>query len=370
MNCKTIDMQFCDLNRQYVAYKGEIDQAIQHVIQSSAFINGKEIELLENELSEYCNVKHSIAVSSGTDALLLALMAYDIRPGDEVICPAFSFFATASMVSLLKARPVFVDVSPIDFNIDVSKIEKAITPKTKGIIAVSLFGQCADYDALNELASKHNLWIIEDGAQSFGATYKGKKSCSLTEVATTSFFPAKPLGCYGDGGAIFTNNDHLAALIRQLRGHGQAARYYHERIGINGRIDTMQAAILRVKLKHFDEELKIRQHASELYSQKLHGLVLLPVVNENCTSTWAQFTIATDDRDLVRKKLTETGIPTAVHYPLPLPKQLAFSDLPDYNLKFEVSELLSDTVLSLPMHGLITDEEVETVTKAVIESLK
>jgi UDP-2-acetamido-2-deoxy-ribo-hexuluronate aminotransferase len=363
-------MQFCDLNKQYEAYKPEIDEAIQSVISSSAFINGKEIELLENELAEYTGTKHAIAVSSGTDALLLALMAYDIKPGDEVICPAFSFFATASMVSLLRARPVFVDVSPVDFNIDIDKISAAITPKTKGIISVSLFGQCADYDALNDLAAKYGIWVIEDGAQSFGATYKGKKSCSLTEIATTSFFPAKPLGCYGDGGAVFTQSDQVAALLRQLRGHGQAARYYHERVGINGRIDTIQAAILRVKLKYFDQEIKARQLASELYSQKLHGLVMLPVVNDNCTSTWAQFTIAIDDRDAIRKKLEEKGIPTAVHYPLPLPKQLAFSNLPSYNKPFEVSELLSDTVLSLPMHGLITEGEVETVAKAVIECLK
>ncbi len=360
-------MQFCDLNRQYEAYKPEIDQAIQSVIQSSAFINGNEIEKLEKELAEYAGVKHALAVASGTDALLLALMAYDIKPGDEVICPAFTFFATASMVSLLKARPVFVDVSPVDFNIDIEKIEAAITRKTKGIVAVSLFGQCADFDALNELAEKHGLWVIEDGAQSFGASYKGRKSCSLTEVSTTSFFPAKPLGCYGDGGAVFTQSDRLSALIRQLRGHGQMARYYHERIGINGRMDTLQAAILRVKLRHFDKEIASRQHAAELYSQHLHGLVMLPVVNEDCTSTWAQFTIALDNRDAVRKKLTELGIPTAVHYPLPLPKQLAFSGLPDYSKKFEVSELLSETVLSLPMHGMITDEEVETVAKAVIE---
>ncbi len=191
-------MQFCDLDKQYKEYKSEIDSAIQSVIDASAFINGKEIELLEEELANYCGVKHAIAVSSGTDALLLALMAYDLQPGDEVICPAFSFFASASLISLLKAKPVFVDVSPLNYNIDVSKIEKAITSKTKGIIAVSLFGQCVDFDSLNEVADKHGLWVIEDGAQSFGATYKGRKSCYLTEVYTTSFFPAKPLGFYGD----------------------------------------------------------------------------------------------------------------------------------------------------------------------------
>jgi UDP-2-acetamido-2-deoxy-ribo-hexuluronate aminotransferase len=360
-------MQFCDLNKQYKAYQSEIDDAMQRVINSSQFINGEEVVLLENELAAYSGSKHVIAVSSGTDALLLALMAYDIKPGDEVICPAFSFIATASMVSLLKAKPVFVDVSPIDFNIDVNKIEKAITPKTKGIIAVSLFGQCADFDVLNELANKYNLWLIEDGAQSFGAVYKGKKSCSLTDVAVTSFFPAKPLGCYGDGGAIFTQNDELAAQFKQLRSHGQSTRYYHERIGINGRMDTLQAAILRVKLKHFDDEIKVRQQASELYSQELHGLVMLPMMVDDCESTWAQFTICVDERDHIQRKLKERSIPTTVHYPLPLPRQLAFSNLPSYDKEFEVAELLSETVLSLPIHGFINDEEVKTVTQNLIE---
>jgi UDP-2-acetamido-2-deoxy-ribo-hexuluronate aminotransferase len=363
-------MQFCDLNRQYETYRAEIDQAIQSVINSSAFINGKEIELLEQELADYCGAKHAIAVSSGTDALLLALMAYDIQPGDEVICPAFSYFASASMVSLLKATPVFVDISPLDFNIDVSKIEQAITPKTKGIIAVSLFGQCANFDIMNEMAAHYGIWVIEDGAQSFGATYNERKSSSLTEIATTSFFPAKPLGCYGDGGAIFTSSDKLAAQMKLLRGHGQSARYHHDVVGINGRMDTLQAAILRVKLKHFDEEIEVRRHASELYSQQLHGLVMLPMVIEDCKSTWAQFAIGVGERDEVRKKLTQKGIPTAVHYPLPLPKQLAFSNLPSYNQSFEVSELLSGSVLSLPIHGMITDEEIKHVCDTLIKILK
>jgi len=362
-------MLFCDLNRQYETYRAEIDQAIQSVIISSAFINGQEIDLLEQELAAYCGAKHAIAVSSGTDALLLALMAYDIQPGDEVICPAFSFFATASMVSLLKATPVFVDVSPLDFNIDISKIEQAITSKTKGIIAVSLFGQCANFDILNEMAAHYGIWVIEDGAQSFGATYKERKSCSLTEIATTSFFPAKPLGCYGDGGAIFTSSDQLAEQMRLLRGHGQSTRYYHDVVGINGRMDTIQAAIIRVKLKHFDNEIEVRQRASELYSQQLHGLVMLPMIIEDCKSTWAQFTIGVGDRDEVRKRLSQKGIPTAVHYPLPLPKQLAFSNLPSYNQSFEVSELLSESVLSLPIHGLITDEEIKHVCDTLIEIL-
>lgn len=362
-------MQFCDLNRQYLAYQSEIDEAIHSVVNSSEFINGKAIQLLEKELAEFAGVKHVLACSSGTDALLMALMAYGIRPGDEVICPAFSFIASASMVALLKATPVFVDVSPVDYNIDVNKIEAKITNRTKGIIAVSLFGQCANFDALNELASKHGIWVIEDGAQSFGAIYKEKKSCALTPLAVTSFFPAKPLGCYGDGGAVFTSDDELADKLQKIRGHGQSARYIHDVIGINGRIDTIQAAILRVKLKYFEQEIEVRNQASERYSQSLHGYVMLPVVNDDCKSTWAQFTIAVEDREHLRKKLSEKGIPTAVHYPIPLPKQQAFSHLPYFNQPYEVSELLSETVISLPMHGLITNEELDEVVNAVIGSL-
>lgn len=363
-------MQFCDLNRQYEAYRDEIDEAVRSVISSSSFINGKEIELLETGLAQYCGAKHAIACSSGTDALLLAMMAYGLQPGDEVICPAFSFFASASMVSFLNGIPVFVDVSPTNFTIDVDKIEEKITLRTKGIIAVSLFGQCPDFEAINELAEKYGLWVIEDGAQSFGATYFGQKSCTLTEVSTTSFFPAKPLGCYGDGGAVFTSNDELAHLIKQLRSHGQAQRYYHQRIGLNARMDTLQAAILRVKLKHFDQELIIRQTAAEAYTKLLSDWVMTPVVNDGCISSWAQYTIIVKNREKLRVDLASKNIPTAVHYPIPLPAQEAFSHLAHPDEVFKVAGLLSDTVLSLPMHGLITLAEVETVAKAIIESLE
>jgi len=362
-------MQFCDLKRQYETYRTEIDQAIQSVIGSTSFINGKEIEILEAELSAYVGVKNSICCSSGTDALLIALMALNLQPGDEVICPAFSFFASASMVSLLKAIPVFVDVSPVDFNIDVSKIEEKITNKTKGIIAVSLFGQCADFALINDIALQNGLWVIEDAAQSFGATYHGYKSCSLTQVAVTSFFPAKPLGCYGDGGAIFTNNDILSDRIKLIRGHGQSSRYFHQEIGINGRMDTIQAAILLVKLKHFDVEIVTRQLAANLYIDLLKDKVIVPEIGENKTSVWAQFTIGVGDRDFLRNKLQEKGIPTAIHYPLILPKQLAFSDLPSYNEEFQVAELLSETVLSLPIHGMITVDEVKFIAQTIIDIL-
>jgi UDP-2-acetamido-2-deoxy-ribo-hexuluronate aminotransferase len=273
------------------------------------------------------------------------------------------------MISLLKAKPVFVDVSPVDFNIDPAKIEEKLTSRTRGIIAVSLFGQCANFKEINEIAEKNGIWVLEDGAQSFGAIYDGKRSCSLTDVATTSFFPAKPLGCYGDGGAIFTSDDKLAAKIKMIRSHGQERRYVHKRIGINGRMDTLQAAIVRVKLKHFEEEIVTRQVAALKYSELLDGHVMLPEVTEDNISVWAQYTIGVENRDEVRAKLRGKGIPTAVHYPLILPAQEAFADVVPMNEKFEVAQLLSESVLSLPMHGFITNEEVEEVAKAVIESI-
>jgi len=362
-------MKFNDLNRQYSAYKQEIDSAIQSVIESTSFINGEEIGLLEDELAAFAGVKHAIVCSSGTDALLLSLMALGLKSGEEVICPAFSFIATASMVSLLKARPVFVDVSPLDFNIDINKIENKITSKTKGIIVASLFGQCADMDAINSLARKYDLWVIEDGAQSFGAIYKGKRSCSMTDMATTSFFPAKPLGCYGDGGAVFTNSDEVAEKLKSLRSHGQSERYVHQHIGINGRMDTMQAAILRVKLKYFSEEVMRRQQAAKLYSSLLAGKMLLPEIVEGRESVWAQYTVMLENRDQVRGRLAEKGIPTAVHYPEILPKQKAFVNSMQTYESFEVASLLAETVLSLPIHGFISEEEVKFVSESLIEIL-
>ncbi|MFA9390565.1 MAG: DegT/DnrJ/EryC1/StrS family aminotransferase [Prolixibacteraceae bacterium] len=362
-------MQFCDLNRQYKAYQQEIDTAIHDVIESSSFINGKAIDDLEEQLSAFAGVGHSIACSSGTDALLLAMMAKDVEPGDEIICPAFSFFASASMIRFLKAVPIFVDVSPLDFNIDVTLIEQKITAKTKGIIGVSLFGQCADFDAINSIAKHYSLWVIEDAAQSFGARYHGKRSCNLTELAVTSFFPAKPLGCYGDGGAVFTKDPLLAAKLRMLRSHGQAKRYEHHFVGINGRMDTLQAAILQVKLKYFEQEIETRNAAAQSYLELLDGHVLLPEIGEDNQSVWAQFTIGVDQRDELKLKLQKKGVPCVVHYPEILPKQSAFEDLPSHSEKFEVAELLSKTVLSLPMHGLIRNEEVKFVAESIIELL-
>lgn len=359
-------MNFNDLHKQYRAYQSEIDAAIQQTIDNSAFINGPEIGKLEEELATFTGVKHAISCSSGTDALLLSLMALDVQPGDEIICPAFSFIASASMISFYRAKPVFVDVSPVDFNLDITQIEERIGPKTKGIIAVSLFGQCANFDEINAIAHKHGLWVIEDGAQSFGATYKGKRSCSLTHLATTSFFPAKPLGCYGDGGAIFTDDPKLASQIKMLRSHGQKARYVHQEIGINGRIDTLQAAILRVKLKHFEDEIQKRQRAAERYSEKLKGHVLLPEITPDKQSVWAQYTVILENRDEVKAQLAQQGIPTTVHYPVILPKQEAFQANIVFHEKFEAASLLADTVLSLPMHAFITDAEIDLVTDTLL----
>lgn len=362
-------MQYNDLHRQYSAYQAEIEEAIQQVLRSTQFINGEEVGLLEQELAGYIGVKHAIGCASGTDALLLALMALDLQPGEEVICPAFSFIATASMVRLLSGTPAFVDVSPVDFNIDIEKIEEKITTRTKAIIAVSLFGQCADFNPIKALASKHGLWTIEDAAQSFGATYYGAKSGSLTDLSITSFFPAKPLGCYGDGGAIFTDNDVLAEKLRTLRNHGQVERYHHKLIGLNSRLDTIQAAILRVKLRHLDEELKARRQVARNYKKFLPEGIFLPEVTEGRTSVWAQFTIGLGNRDMAREVLKTKGIPTAVHYPIPLPFQEAFSGITDPGGTFEVASLLSETVLSLPMHAFLTEQEIQYIAQSLAEFL-
>jgi len=363
-------MQFNDLQRQYTAYQPEIDEAIQKVLRSSQFINGDEVGLLEQELAAYAGVKHAITCASGTDALLLCLIALDVQPGEEIICPAFSFISPASMTRLLAATPVFVDVSPLDFNLDIEKLEEKITTRTKAIIGVSLFGQCADFDPIKELAAKHGLWTIEDGAQSFGATYKGAKSGSLTDLAITSFFPAKPLGCYGDGGAIFTNNDVLAEKLRVLKSHGQTIRYHYQLIGLNSRLDTLQAAVLRVKLKHLNDEVKARQRIAATYKKLLPEGIFLPEVAAGRESVWAQFTVGLGNRDQAKEYLTSKGIPTTVHYPLPLPMQDAFADIVAPGESFEVASLLSETVLSLPMHAFLSVEEIQYIAQSLKEFLE
>jgi len=361
-------MRFVDLKKQYDAYKDELDVAIANVINSTSFINGPAVKELETSLSVFANVKNSIACASGTDALLIAMMALDVNQGDEVIVPAFTYIASASQVPILKAKPVFVDVDPVTFNIDVSKIEDKITDRTVGVIPVSLYGQCADMDEINKIANKHGLWVIEDGAQSFGAQYKGKRSCSMTTVATTSFFPAKPLGCYGDGGAIFTDNAELAKKIEVIKNQGQTKRYFHKVIGVNGRIDTLQAAITNVKLRHFDKEIKSRNDVARFYTEELRNVVETPVVLDNNLSTWAQYTIRVKDRANIMEGLKGRGVPTAVHYPRPLPAQEAFSYLNDSN-EYPVSNRLSETVLSLPMHSFLAESDIKLVCKAIKETI-
>lgn len=359
-------MQFIDLKTQYSSIKDDVDRRIQAVLDHGQYILGPEVTELEEKLADYVGVKHCIGVASGTDALLIALMALDIGPGDEVITTPFSFIATAEVIRLIGAKPVYVDIRPNTYNIDPALIEKAITKNTKAIMPVSLYGQCADFDEINAIADKHGIPVIEDGAQSFGATYKGKRSCGLSTIGCTSFFPSKPLGGYGDGGAVFTDNDDLALIMRQIHVHGQDKRYHHARVGINGRLDTIQAAILLAKLDVFDNEVKARARLGKRYSELLGDSVTVPFVDGHNTSVYAQYTIAVDDRASVQEALSKADIPTAVHYPIPLHKQPAMLD---ENADVPIATNLSDKVMSLPMHPYLTDEGQDNIVAAIKEAV-
>lgn len=342
---------FIDLKTQYAALKPQIQERINRVLDHGHYIMGPEVSELEEKLAAFVGVKHCITASSGTDTLLIAMMALGIGPGDEVITTPFTFVATGEMIALLGARPIFVDVDARTYNIDPAQIEAAITPRTKAIMSVSLFGQCADMDAINAIAGKYGLPVIEDGAQSLGATYKGKKSCGLSTIGSTSFFPSKPLGGYGDGGALFTDDATLAKAMREIRVHGQDRRYHHPRIGINGRLDTLQAAILLAKLVRFDWEVEQRQKIGARYAALLSSLcpeIVLPHIEPGNTSVYAQFTIQVDDRDALIKRLGERGIPTAIHYPVPLHLQPAFAHYGFGAGSCPVAEHVSKRVLSLP----------------------
>ena len=359
-------MEFIDLKSQYQRLKKDIDAGIQRVLDHGQYILGPEVAELEEKLAAYVGAKYCISVANGTDALQIAQMAFGIGPGDEVITPGFTYIATAETVALLGAKPVYVDIDPRTYNLDPAQLEAAITPHTKAIIPVSLYGQCSDFDAINAIAAKHGIPVIEDAAQSFGATYKGRKSCNLTAIACASFFPSKPLGCYGDGGALFTNDDELAKVMRQIARHGQDRRYHHIRIGVNSRLDTLQAAILLPKLAILEEEMQLRQKVAQMYTTALQAAGLAaPFIEPHNRSAYAQFTIRIKNRAAVQTALKEAGIPTAVHYPIPLNKQPAVAS----DAVLPVGDLVAEEVLSLPMHPYMTQEQVQQVVAALKSAL-
>lgn len=362
-------MQFIDLKKQYKLIEADILKTIKTVLDHGQYIMGPEIGKLERQLADFLGVKHAIVNSSGTDALLMALLALDLEPGDEIITSPFSFFATAEVIALCQAKPVFVDIDSNTYNIDATKIEAAITAKTKAIMPVSLYGQCADMSMINQIAKRFGLPVIEDAAQSFGATHHGVYSGGLSTIGCTSFFPSKPLGGYGDSGACFTDDDVLAERLLEIRLHGQNARYCHRRIGINGRMDTIQAAILIEKMKLFPDEIIMRQRVAHRYEQLLSGIVKTPITMAGNTSVYAQYTIEVPSRDDFQKRMQSLGIPTAVHYPVAMHQQEALSYL-GYKLgDFPHAEKASMHVVSLPMHPYLSLDEQQKITDAVKECL-
>jgi UDP-2-acetamido-2-deoxy-ribo-hexuluronate aminotransferase len=366
-------VDFIDLKTQYRLLKERIDARIHAVLDRGSYIGGPEIAELESALASHCRVRHAIVCASGTDALVMALMAHGVGPGDEVLTTPFTFIATGEAIALLGARPVFVDIRPDTWNLDETALEAAITPRTRAILPVSLYGQCAEFDAINAIARRHGLPVIEDAAQSFGATYHGRHSCALSTMACTSFYPAKPLGCYGDGGACFTDDDVLAEKLRRIRDHGQSGRYHHTEIGINGRLDTLQAAVLLEKLAAFPGEVAARQQVAAGYHERIaaHALPLVPprVLPHN-TSVWAQYTIEVAERAAVQTALQAAGVPTAVHYPRPLHLQPAFAGLGLSAGSFPVAEAAALRVLSLPMHPYLRPQDLDLVVDGLARALE
>jgi len=363
-------IDFIDLKTQYRLLKPTIDARIQRVLDHGQFIMGPEVAELEGRLAAISGARHCITCASGTEALLIALMALDIEPGDEVITTPFTFIATVEMIVLLGARAVLVDVEPDTCNIDASKIEAAITPRTRAIMPVSLYGQVSDMDEINEIAARHGLAVIEDAAQSFGATYKGRASCNLSTIGCTSFFPSKPLGCYGDGGAIFSNDDGIAQAMREIRVHGQSKRYVHSRVGLGGRMDAIQCAVVLGKLERFEWEIAERMRIGARYTELLGGAgpaLGLLALRPDRTNVYAQYTVRVRDRAGVQQRLQAAGIPTAVHYPVPVHRQPAYAALHD-GRPLPVSEALAAEVMSLPMHPYLDagtqDRIVEQVRAA------
>ncbi len=369
-------MQFIDLKSQYGRIERDVKARIEAVLNHGQFIMGPEIQELEERLAAFVGVRHCVGLSSGTDALLAAMMALEIGRGDEVVTTPFSFIATAEMIALLGARPVFVDIDPATYTLDPERLEDAITGRTRAIMPVSLYGQCADMDAINQVAEQHHLPVIEDAAQSFGASDRGRRSCSLSLIGCTSFFPAKPLGAYGDGGACFTDDDGLAARLREIRNHGQERRYHHPRLGLNGRLDTLQAAVLLAKLAVFPEEIDARARLGERYTQLFEergaassasggSRVLTPFVPSEKLSVYAQYTIQVPNRDAVTAQLKDRGIPTAVHYPIPLNDQPVFH-VGAGETKTPVSAAVAQRVISLPMHPYLAEDTQQGVVDAVV----
>lgn len=365
---------FVDLKAQYKALKEDIDARIHKVLDHGAYINGPEVAELEQKLAAHTGTKFALTCANGTDALLLPLMALGIGPGDEIITTAFSFIATAEIIVLAGATPVYVDIEPDTFNIDASKIEAAITPRTKAIIPVSLYGQMADMDAINEIAQKYNLIVLEDGAQSYGARYKNVKSGNSSLVGATSFFPAKPLGCYGDGGAIFSNDEKLIKTMKEIREHGSESRYYHTRLGFNGRLDTLQCAILLSKLSRYDWEVEQRNRIATKYTEGLSTVKAegfqLPKVRKERQSVWAQYTLVVPQRDTFQKKLTDQGVPTSVHYPRIMPDQPWYKEhaaKSSGNLK--ISRWAADHVISIPMYPDMDETTQDRVITAIHKAL-
>ena len=362
---------FIDLEAQQDLIRTDLEEGIHRVLHHGRYVMGEEIGQLETQLAEMSGAAHCICVSSGTDALLAALMAIEIKPGDEVITSPFTFFATAEMIALLGGVPIYVDIDPETFNLDPSRIEAAINPRTRAIMPVSLYGQCAEMDEINAIARRHSLTVIEDAAQSFGARFHGRRSCALSDLACTSFFPAKPLGAYGDGGACFTQDASLADRLRQIRDHGQEGRYHHTALGINGRLDTIQAAVLAAKLKIFPDEFAARQKVAEGYAELLADLedtghITLPMIRPYNTSAWAQYTIRAANRDEIQKSLAEQGIPSAVHYPAPLYDQPA---LAQFGQNCPESDRAAREVLSLPMHPYLDEAAQGRVSQALHDAI-
>jgi UDP-2-acetamido-2-deoxy-ribo-hexuluronate aminotransferase len=360
-------MEFIDLKSQYQTLRPGINARIQAVLDHGQYIMGPEVQELESRLAAHTGAVHCVTVASGTEALLLALMAIDVKPGDEVITTAFSFVATAEVIVLLGATPVFVDIEPDTCNINAALIEQHITGKTRAIIPVSLYGQPADMDEINAVARKHGVAVIEDGAQSFGSVYKGRKSCNLSTIGCTSFFPSKPLGCYGDGGALFTSDESIARAVRELRIHGQSKRYVHTRVGVGGRMDTLQCAVVLAKLDRFEWEVRQRQELGALYNHLLGDSISVMRQRSDRSSVYAQYTVAVENRQAVQSRLQEAGIPTAVHYPMPIPLQPAYMQY-HHPGQYPVAIDMANKVMSLPMGPYMKREEVREVAEVLLRA--